>query len=217
MLLLLLNIPVFYLYFKNRDEFNKEVLFSIIVVYIVFIILVLIEKQQSYLRINQDWQFLKGLFVPFLLIVLSKDVLKSKHFKLNEPIKNIVIIVSIALFYGFGLEYFTQDFIETESNLLHLDKNIIFLNYFLVCILAPFSEEIYFRGFLYHKIDSWSVYLFVSVISFTSVHIFFHPYANLIWILILGLILGLIRMSQFNLIGCIVFHFIYNIIALTNA
>lgn len=76
-------------------------------------------------------------------------------------------------------------------------------------ILAPFSEEVLFRGYLSRRFG-----ILVSSIIFSSVHLGYGSSAELIFTFIFGLFAGFIYQKTKSLIPSITVHILFNIYAI---
>ncbi|PJZ57447.1 CPBP family intramembrane glutamic endopeptidase [Leptospira barantonii] len=91
----------------------------------------------------------------------------------------------------------------------NVQENMIFL-YFTTIVLAPFSEEIYFRGFIFWgllKNYSFRISLFVSSILFAFVHI--NP-SQMPGAILIGLFSGFVLYRSKNILFSILVHLTYN-------
>ncbi len=217
MLFLLLNIPLFYLYRSRKDVFELKTLFAIWGVYLVFGIVLYLEFQNSYLKINYQYQTLKGIAVPLVFLMIAFKILTVNNFKSNYSTRRFLLMVLIAMTYSSFIKFTSQHFLDrNETTQLFSSNGFDLVNYIIICFWAPFTEELFFRGYLFEKINSASVFLFVSTLSFGSLHLFFYPMSSMFWLLVLGVALGAVRVIFKNLYSSMVFHSIYNIIVSSN-
>lgn len=216
MLFLLLNIPLLYLCHSRKDVFELKTLFAIWGVYLVFGIVFFLEFQNSYLKINYQYQTLKGIAVPLVFLTIAFKILTVNNFKSNYSTERFLLMVLIAMTYSSLIKFTSQHFNRNETTHLFSSTGFDLVNYIVICFWAPFTEELFFRGYLFEKINSTSVFLFVSTLSFGSIHLFFYPMSSILWLLLLGVALGAVRLIFKNLYSSIVFHSIYNIIVSSN-
>jgi membrane protease YdiL (CAAX protease family) len=90
-----------------------------------------------------------------------------------------------------------------------ISSNILLV---VVAVVAPFSEEIFFRGFLYSAFKkSWGVNaaLFLSSILFAVVHLELYSFIPLV---IIGWILAYLFEKTKSLMPAIFLHGVYNLI-----
>jgi membrane protease YdiL (CAAX protease family) len=90
-----------------------------------------------------------------------------------------------------------------------LSSNILLV---VVTLIAPFSEEVFFRGFLYSAFKkSWGVNagLFLSSLMFAAVHLELYSFIPL---MIIGWILAYMFEKTKSLIPAIFLHGVYNLI-----
>jgi len=91
--------------------------------------------------------------------------------------------------------------------------------FFLVAI-QPIGEEIYFRGFLYDKIENYASGPFAVVITavlFGIAHMSYGKEIPVIMIILMGLVLGFIVYKTKNLYSSIIAHIIFNVTSFTLA
>lgn len=104
----------------------------------------------------------------------------------------------------------TGAFNEYSKHIGELLGDNVILALIVSVIVAPVVEEIVFRGALYRAFERLSagwVAVIVSSILFALAHV--NP-VHMAYALILGLLLGLLRMKTKSIVPCIALHFIYN-------
>jgi membrane protease YdiL (CAAX protease family) len=216
LMLLLINIPLLYLIKTSISESAKVVYTSIFKLYFLFFSILLFENWVTHLTINFQWWIVKSIAISFIILTLSRTAIKNPLKVVNK--KKIGLIILASLIYGLLVNLLIKALGEISGNSLFIIPSHLVVSIFFLVIVAPIVEEFYFREYLYKLIlenKSNRLYLIISVISFGSVHLFFQGVGSLIWILPLGLILGLIRIYNGNILGCIIFHSIYNLLAIT--
>ncbi len=93
-------------------------------------------------------------------------------------------------------------------------KITLILNLMLNGIIAPYAEEIYFRGYLLARMNAWGKYAFVANAILFSLYHFWQPYVYLTLILSLlpmiymvnktrDMRLGILTHSMMNIIGAL--------------
>ena len=123
-----------------------------------------------------------------------------------------IIILWAQLVEYLNLEIFkSNNYSEEVFNSLNNNYVLIF---FMACIIAPFCEEIIFRGYLYKIIRDKSNVLFAIVINslfFGAIH--FEPSA-IVPAAILGVALSMVRLKTNSLLPSIAIHTFHNLLAL---
>ena len=123
-----------------------------------------------------------------------------------------IIILWTQLVEYLNLEIFkSNNYSEEVFNSLNNNYVLIF---FMACIIAPFCEEIIFRGYLYKIIRDKSNVLFAIVINslfFGAIH--FEPSA-IVPAAILGVALSMVRLKTNSLLPSIAIHTFHNLLAL---
>lgn len=108
----------------------------------------------------------------------------------------------------FGIEAPSSK-VDTLVRNKSISSNILFV---VVTVIAPFSEEIFFRGFLYSAFKkSWGINaaLFLSSFLFALVHLEFYSFIPL---MIIGWLLAYLFEKTKSLMTPIFLHGIYNLI-----
>jgi membrane protease YdiL (CAAX protease family) len=84
---------------------------------------------------------------------------------------------------------------------------------FLVCVLVPIGEEIFFRGFVYGTLRRWGVATAVvlSALFFSAVH---QQIVHFLPILVLGIVLALAYERTGSLLPAMVIHAVNNVVAI---
>ena len=123
-----------------------------------------------------------------------------------------IIILWAQLVEYLNLEIFkSNNYSEEVFNSLNNNYVLIF---FMACIIAPFCEEVIFRGYLYKIIRDKSNVLFAIVINslfFGAIH--FEPSA-IVPAAILGVALSMVRLKTNSLLPSIAIHTFHNLLAL---
>jgi uncharacterized protein len=90
----------------------------------------------------------------------------------------------------------------------------------LVCIIAPFAEEFFFRGFFFRSLANWRGPWLAAIITgvvFGGIHGFGSPAGFLLPLAFLGFVLCVLYWKTRSLIPCIVVHCINNCLAYGSA
>jgi membrane protease YdiL (CAAX protease family) len=106
------------------------------------------------------------------------------------------------------------------SNFPELQKLFSWSTMFFLIAIQPIGEEIYFRGFLFDKIENFAGGAFAVVITavlFGIAHMSYGKEIPVIMIIIMGLVLGYIVYKTRNLYTSIITHVLFNITSFTLA
>ena len=202
-LILLIFLSIFFSFIKLKFlkiSFNLDVLFSAIFTFIVELSVVL----YLFFRFPEQFLFLfKNKFTGFFKGVL--------YYFLSIPFLSFLTLISFLFFKKYGFEPAPQEliFIYLQTNSIPL---LIFL-FILSCFIAPFFEEIIFRGFLYTSIKKkFSVHFSVFITSLIF-SLFHHEIFVFLGIFALSLILTYLFEKTQNLWVPIGLHFANNFFA----
>lgn len=125
----------------------------------------------------------------------------------------IIFIIEIILISG-GIK--PQDL----SNFPELQKLFSWPTLLFLVAIQPIGEEIYFRGFLYDKIENYAGGPFsvvITAILFGIAHMSYGKEIPVIMIILMGLVLGFIVYKTRNLYSSIIAHIIFNVTSFTLA
>jgi hypothetical protein len=91
--------------------------------------------------------------------------------------------------------------------------------FFLIAI-QPIGEEIYFRGFLYDKIEGyagWPLAIVITAVLFAIAHMSYGKIIPVIMIFLMGIVLGYIVYKSKSLYSSIIAHIVFNVSSFTLA
>lgn len=163
------------------------------------------------------------LVIPVLYFISKKNItLTTLGFKKANLIKTILsvigafltfILISGSIHYFQQLINFNIPGYSVQKSYTPIFENMNLYTIILVAgILVPIVEEILFRGLIFHQIkSSTKIKIITSAIIFATFHLQFEVFIPLV---ILGIILGYLRISQNSIIAPIVFHITNNIFAI---
>ena len=106
------------------------------------------------------------------------------------------------------------------SNFPELQKLFSWPTLFFLVAIQPIGEEIFFRGFLYDKIENYAGGPFAVVITailFGIAHMSYGKEIPVILIILMGLVLGYIVYRTRNLYSAIIAHILFNVTSFTLA
>lgn len=193
--------------------------------YIVLYFAVSIISPQILTRIGQDVtvinQLLMGslLFIALVLLINRESLGKKgwfTRFNKKELGKTLELAVATVIIVNFFLVFIFPDFINgympdtIKKQFEALTQSSPFLLLFAVGVLAPFTEELLFRGAIYNLLkDKINVYVAIglSALLFAVVHMNLYQGSYTIFI---GLFLGIILWKSGSLWLTVIFHIVYN-------
>jgi hypothetical protein len=207
--------------FFSSHLYLLQAISIIVVSFFLFLLLnqVLLIENTVLLLLIQQLIFL----IPVAYFVkIKKITFDDLGFKIFKPARAVGAIISTylaylilsALFMAFvqylGVEI--PGYGQQESYLPIFAGYSLITTTILVCIIAPTIEEILFRG-LFLKLSPYSKYykVFLNGLIFSLFHFQFQVF---IPILILGMLIANLRISQKSIYPSIIFHIINNFIAL---
>ena len=125
----------------------------------------------------------------------------------------IFLIIFIIEFVLIKLNYNPQDL----SNIPDLQKLFSWPAMFFLVAIQPIAEEIFFRGFLFEKIENFAggtVAIFSTAFLFGLAHMSYGKIFPVLMPILMGVILGFIVYKTKNLYSSIIAHIVFNITAL---
>ena len=166
------------------------------------------------------------MLVPLILFLITKKEPILKSLRLNLVSFNIIIL---SIIFSIGLIILTdaidrliQVFIPAPEYIINLNSLLqpeTYLGYLLlfiaVAIIAPFGEEILFRGFLQQYLEHhWkdiTKAVLITALFFAIIHM--NPFW-FIQIYILGIMLGFLSWKTKSIIPSLILHALNNTLAL---
>tara|TARA_B110000438_G_scaffold253521_1_gene259178 strand:+ start:2818 stop:3663 length:846 start_codon:yes stop_codon:yes gene_type:complete len=136
---------------------------------------------------------------------------KIKYFGIYFLAWPIIILWSQLIEY-LNLEIFKSN--NYSKEIFDSLNNNYFLIFFLACIVAPFCEEVIFRGYLYKIVKEKSniaTGVIINSIIFGVIHL--EP-SSIVPAAILGIALSIIRIKTKSLLPSITIHTFHNLLAL---
>ena len=164
-----------------------------------------------------------GIVLVFVVIKVRQRAGIWEYLGLDKiSLKGILGAVAIvAAFYAltFGINYFTGG-TDTEAVMNDLYASSVWpaLFWIAVVVFAPAFEEIFFRGFLLEgfrqsRIGSFGA-IIVTAVVWAMLHAFQYSLVNVAWILVLGIIMGIVRVKTKSLWNTIVMHMLINTVGM---
>ena len=158
---------------------------------------------------------LQLLIIPFYFSRknLFSQVCKIEFKKLNPFIivYLIIIILAVNLVSGY---LFTDYPLQKSVTQLSISREITIMQLLSTVVLAPITEEFYFRGILFKYFEERNSKLFILILTslmFSIIH-FNVPAAPTLFIL--GFSLGLVKLITGNILSSIIMHSLFNCIML---
>lgn len=188
----------------SEVEITESVLiFSSIVTVMIFIITPLIW----YLLVN-------GFNFKQILTAM-----KMKFERIDEAflwgVVSAMVMFLIVMALGYLLYYLGVDS-ENLSNIEDLAGNISIFSMVFIIVVQSISEEIFFRGFLLEKIESFAgsmIAIFTTAVLFGLAHMTYGKVYPVIMPIMMGIILGYVVIRTKNLYAAIIGHMLFNFAA----
>jgi membrane protease YdiL (CAAX protease family) len=134
-----------------------------------------------------------------------------------KSIVNWVIVTTIAWLMLTGIAVLLNIADEPFMLQLHHDiaqTSVAMLVLVTVCFIAPVTEELVFRGWLFTRIANSKLgaitALLITSLLFMSLHVPQYNFPALVMVFVLGLLLGIIRYKSNNTSYCIIAHITFN-------
>jgi len=109
---------------------------------------------------------------------------------------------------------------EDLSNITDLQQLFSWPSLFFLVAVQPIGEEIFFRGFLFEKVEKFAggtVAIFITAFLFGLAHMSYGKIFPVIMPMLMGIILGYIVLKTKNLYSSLFAHIIFNISVITIA
>ncbi|AUC14885.1 hypothetical protein BTO06_06930 [Tenacibaculum sp. SZ-18] len=211
---------------KKTNEYNREVLNSIIGFYTIIIcyiglssVIYLTYPENIITEIIVETIFI-GIVLVFCAYNLNEMISLSKIPQINlrffTKLLPLTILFSYLIYFGIGgLNELL--FFEDSLNLIYQYTYTgypLFWSIIFIAIIPPIFEELAFRGYLFNqlsKIISIELTIIATAILFALVHLSF---ISIIWIFPFGLFLGYLRNKYNSLWIPMLIHFVHNSIVL---
>jgi len=106
------------------------------------------------------------------------------------------------------------------SNMPELQSLFSWPVMFFLIAIQPIGEEIYFRGFLFDKIENYAggpIAVVISAVLFGIAHLSYGKIIPVLMIFLMGLVLGYIVYKSRNLYSSIIAHIVFNVSSFTLA
>lgn len=140
--------------------------------------------------------------------------IQFKNILIASLMASLLLVLSTSLI-SFGVFESTGE--QAPNVYGSMKNNYLLLFSSFAVLISPFSEEVFFRGFLQPlAVKKWGVWLgiFATAIVFSLSHFQYIGYiSTFLGILAVGLILGYLKEHTNSLIPCILAHFLNNVIA----
>jgi len=126
----------------------------------------------------------------------------------------VVIFAIELLFIGMGHSA------EDLSNIPDIQQLFSWPTLFFLVAFQPIGEEIFFRGFLFEKIEGYAggyIAIFITAFLFGLAHMSYGKIFPVLMPILMGVVLGFIVLKTKNLYSAIVAHIAFNVTSLTLA
>lgn len=161
--------------------------------------------------------FLISIISSLVMVAIGFNYIPQKWITRSDVIKLLPYCL-FTMFFG-ALVYMVQQFWGLTIFSMFYLSDIYLLEFrwvFLVivyCLFPAFSEELVFRGFLYDnlsKLFSVRTSIAISSILFFMTHLIWGQFLAILWLFPLGLVLGIVRSKNMNVLPSMILHFLYN-------
>ena len=125
----------------------------------------------------------------------------------------IIFLIELALI---GMGHTPEDL----SNFPELQSLFSWPTLFFLVIVQPIGEEIYFRGFLFDKIEGFAggvFAIFITAFLFGIAHMSYGKEIPVLMIILMGVVLGYIVYKTRNLYSSLIAHIAFNVTSFTLA
>lgn len=132
------------------------------------------------------------------------NTLKGLFFSVLHGIGLFFILILITLGILLGM-----DLLDIRSDTTNIYQKVLGFPFYLLVfavLLAPISEELFFRAFLASRYG-----IIISSIVFAVAHVFYNSIFEIIGAFFIGLALSYYFVKKSNLIACIIAHLLYNL------
>jgi len=168
------------------------------------------------------------ILVPFAwYFIVNKSGLKGIFTRIKLVSKNIDkaflwgILVAIVIFFAIfvieyvliSLGYEPQDL----SNIPELQRLFSWPSMFFLVAIQPIGEEIFFRGFLFEKIENYAggtAAVYITAFLFGIAHMSYGKIFPVLMPMLMGIIFGYIVLKTKNLYSSLVAHIVFNVTVL---
>ena len=156
---------------------------------------------------------LSGIFTRIKLV--SQDIDKAFLWGILAAIIIFFIIFAIELVL-ISLGHSVQDL----SNIPDIQRLFSWPTMFFLVAVQPIGEEIFFRGFLFEKIEHFAggmAAIFITAFLFGLAHMSYGKIFPVLMPILMGVVIGFIVYKTKNLYSAIIAHVVFNITSLTLA
>jgi len=169
--------------------------------------------------------------IPILwYVIINKCNLKEVFLRLKLKLENIdlaflwgifaAVIIFVIIFAVELILIRLGQNPQDLSNIPDLQKLFSWPAMFFLVAIQPIAEEIFFRGFLFEKIENFAggaIAIFITAFLFGLAHMSYGKIFPVVMPILMGLILGFIVYKTKNLFSSIIAHIVFNITVLTLA
>jgi membrane protease YdiL (CAAX protease family) len=165
------------------------------------------------------------IIVPFLwYFLVNESTLKDIFYRLKLRSKNLetaslwgflLAVVIFAIFFIIELALISLGAnAEDLGNIQDLERYFSPISLFFLVSIQPIAEEIFFRGFLLDKIESFAggnIAILTTAVLFGLAHMSYQKLYPVIFPMIIGIFLGYIVIKLKNLYSAITAHIAFNV------
>jgi len=218
-------------------------IFALLVIVFAFILIIILPiltffgffSTSGEITVVSEYALLLGSIITVMIFVLTpviwyllvnnfgfKEILNALKLRMERIDEAFLwgILTAIAMFLmviGIGYLLYATGIVDQEtdiSNIEVLAGNLSIFSMFFIIVFQSIGEEIFFRGFLLEKIDSFAgknIAILVTAILFGLAHMSYGKLYPTFIPMLMGIFLGYIVFKTKNLYAAITAHMLYNL------
>jgi len=206
-LIVVFPIMSFFFFFSTTGEITVISEFAVLLGSIITVMIFVVTPLIWYLLVNNFG--IKEIF----------GALKLRMKRIDEAFL-WGVVTAVAMFImvaAIGYLLYASGLVDPEtdiSNIEDLARNLSVFSMFFIIVFQSISEEIFFRGFLLEKIDSFAgknVAILITAILFGLAHMSYGKLYPTFMPMLMGVFLGYIVIKTKNLYAAITAHMLFNL------
>tara|TARA_X000000368_G_C23017676_1_gene706494 strand:+ start:270 stop:950 length:681 start_codon:yes stop_codon:yes gene_type:complete len=198
----------------KRNQMINSLSRKLAIAYILWILLFVLIDYLDFRFLVKE--LIKSSGYLIFIIYSSKHLHLLGDIKL-KPFNLIITVIASLLFFLLVRELYGSYNSYYNSNFYIISYGQIYA-FLLMCILPAVSEEMFFRLVIFDKLKLYYSEINTILISsffFVLAHFIFNPLISGGYLFLLGITLGIIRIKFKKINYCIIFHMIYNSLAIS--
>jgi len=209
-LILVLPVITFFIFIDIQNIVIPEIVALITQLFVIII---------SFILIPFAWYFLVNNLKFKEILRRIKLVTENIDKAFIWGILAAIIIFFIIFVIEFALIKMGQD-PQDLSNIPDIQRLFSWPVLFFIVSIQPIGEEIFFRGFLFEKLEKFSggvVAIFITAFLFGLAHMSYGKIFPVLMPMVMGIVLGFIVLKTKNLYSAIIAHIVFNVTSLSLA